>query len=222
MPKEPYNHKSMLGKHLLEETKKLIGNKIRGIKRSEETKQRIRLAKLGKPHFQSLETKKKIGLSQIGKKFTEETKAKMRLLKLGKKQSEETRQKRSNLMMGHFVSDETRNKISKIHKGRKCPWAKPPIMFGKNNPRWKGGVTLINEQIRKSLEYRLWRKAVFERDNYTCIFCGQCGGDLEADHIKPFSDYPELRFAIDNGRTLCVNCHHKTETFGFNYWLKRL
>jgi len=81
---------------------------------------------------------------------------------------------------------------------------------------WNGGVTPINEKIRKSKEYNLWRKAVFERDNWTCIWCGQVGGKLNADHIKPFSLFPELRFAIDNGRTLCISCHRKTDTYGGN------
>ena len=85
---------------------------------------------------------------------------------------------------------------------------------------WKGGITTINQKIRRSREYRLWRIAVFERDNYTCIFCGCVGGRLNADHIKPFALFPELRFAIDNGRTLCDDCHRKTETFGGKFLAK--
>jgi len=76
------------------------------------------------------------------------------------------------------------------------------------------GKTPEAQKIRMSKEYRIWRKAVFERDDYTCVFCGQHGGKLNADHIKRFSDFPELRLAIDNGRTLCEECHKKTDTFG--------
>jgi len=60
-----------------------------------------------------------------------------------------------------------------------------------------------------SFEYKLWRTAVFERDKYTCVWCGH-KGYVEADHIKPFALFPELRFAIDNGRTLCRPCHVTT------------
>ncbi len=84
---------------------------------------------------------------------------------------------------------------------------------GEKHPNWKGNKSEI-ERLRKSVEYQLWRKSVFERDNYTCIWCGDNrGGNLEADHIKPFALFPELRFAIDNGRTLCVECHKKTSTY---------
>ncbi len=97
-------------------------------------------------------------------------------------------------------------------------------MKGERNPSWKGGVSKVHQRIRNSLEYKIWRKAVFERDNFTCRFCGIRGGELNADHIKPFAYFPELRFAIDNGRTLCVKCHRTTylENFkGISYPKKR-
>ena len=89
------------------------------------------------------------------------------------------------------------------------------IRKGSEINTWKGGITPINEKIRKSVEYKLWRQAIFEKDNFTCIWCGKRGGDLEVDHIKPFALFPELRFAIDNGRTLCKECHGKT----FKNWM---
>lgn len=85
---------------------------------------------------------------------------------------------------------------------------------GEKSHLWKGGITPINHKIRTSLEYKLWRESVFTRDNFTCIWCGdKTSGNLNADHIKPFAYFPELRFAIDNGRTLCIDCHKTTETY---------
>ena len=98
--------------------------------------------------------------------------------------------------------------------GKKCKGvAHSSNMRGKNNPGWKGGISSQNAIIRGSYEYKLWREAVFKRDNWTCIWCNARGGELNADHIKPFALYPELRFAIDNGRTLCVECHKTTNTY---------
>jgi len=60
---------------------------------------------------------------------------------------------------------------------------------------------------RTRIEYRLWREAVFARDNWTCKKCNKTGGRIHPHHIFNFANYIELRFAIDNGITLCVKCH---------------
>jgi len=62
-------------------------------------------------------------------------------------------------------------------------------------------------RIRKSSEYKLWRKSVFERDNFTCQKYGVSGGLLRAHHINNFADFPEIRLAIDNGITLSKIAH---------------
>ena len=93
-------------------------------------------------------------------------------------------------------------------------------MTGANNPNWKGGVSKKNKTERQlameKIEYKLWRRSVFERDNFTCQFCGERGSRLNADHIKPWILFPELRYAIDNGRTLCEECHRGTKTYRLN------
>jgi 5-methylcytosine-specific restriction endonuclease McrA len=90
---------------------------------------------------------------------------------------------------------------------------------GERSGAWRGGLTEIHYRIRRSQRYAHWRTAVFVRDNFTCQMC--CARSvagarvrLEADHIKPFADFPDLRFDVDNGRTLCSSCHRKTPTWG--------
>lgn len=85
---------------------------------------------------------------------------------------------------------------------------------GSKSHLWEGGKTSRALIIRSSSKYKKWRTSVFERDNYTCVICNVRGGKLNADHIKPFSIYPELVFDINNGRTLCFSCHTKTDTWG--------
>jgi len=114
------------------------------------------------------------------------------------------KEKISRKLKGRHVSPKT--EFKKEHKHSEG------MNKGENNPNWKGGISLINLRIRVSKEYRLWKKAVFERDNYTCIWCGK-KEFICADHIKSFSQFPELRFAIDNGRTLCRDCHKTTSNY---------
>lgn len=119
--------------------------------------------------------------------------------------TEEAKEKVRRFQTGRKHTPETIEKLRRAKLGKTGELA--------NN--WQGGITPINNKIRASAEYKLWREAVFARDGYKCIWCGDDrGGNLNADHIKPFYLFPELRFAIDNGRTLCEPCHRTTETYG--------
>lgn len=79
---------------------------------------------------------------------------------------------------------------------------------GKSNANWKGGLTTIIKGIRRSPEYYQWRKAVLERDNHICRDC-QTRENLDAHHIQSIVEYPEGIFDVDNGLTLCKDCHDK-------------
>jgi len=87
------------------------------------------------------------------------------------------------------------------------------IHSGNRNPNWQGGIYPENLRARRTAEYRNWKMAVLERDGHKCIECGAIE-HLQVDHIKPFALFPELRTILDNGRTLCADCHRKTETWG--------
>ena len=91
----------------------------------------------------------------------------------------------------------TREKMSKAHRGEKSHF-------------WKGGITEGNQIIRNSFKYAIWRNEIYKRDRWTCRMCGKkCGKDIIAHHLKLFSEFPELRFDVDNGITLCRSCHKK-------------
>lgn len=85
--------------------------------------------------------------------------------------------------------------------------------IGADNASWKGGITPVNLGIRSSYQMDTWRRAVFARDDYTCRHCGVRGGRLHAHHVLAFSRYPEKRFDVDNGLTLCAPCHKLTDNY---------
>lgn len=116
-----------------------------------------------------------------------------------------------------YCSLDCNYKNTSLKKGHQT-WNKglEGYMAGEKNSMWKGGITPLVRKLRASTAMKLWRKAIFERDNYACGECGNRGGKLNAHHVKHFSTYPELRFIISNGMTLCESCHenqHENSTF---------
>jgi 5-methylcytosine-specific restriction endonuclease McrA len=114
----------------------------------------------------------------------------------GRVEDEEHKKWRMRNTVGRVKSIEERKKLSKANSGPK----------GSN---WQGGISPKNKKIRKSLEFKLWREAVFARDGWCCQKCGKKGGYLHPHHILNFAEFVKLRFAIDNGITLCIYCHNK-------------
>jgi hypothetical protein len=119
--------------------------------------------------------------------------------------SEETKQKLSNITKEQWkdgVPEEYRIKSSCVRRG---------ISVEEFD-----GFATDNDQRKNRGERNLhleWRRQIFERDNYTCQLCGiksGCGHRLilNAHHIKHWKDYPELRRDLNNGVTLCKDCHN--------------
>lgn len=154
---------------------------------------------------------------------------------LGKHHTTETRQKISVALTGTKHSEETIRKrtlsIKKSYEGRisylkgKQAWNKGIPMSeitkkrlslsligktaGEKNVRWiKDRTKLKATQKRNDSAYYEWRKQVWLRDNYKCkIVNPDCKGIIEAHHILGWSEFPELRYQLNNGITLC-HAHH--------------
>lgn len=107
---------------------------------------------------------------------------------------------------------------------------KRPNSQGEKSHFWKGGVTKLNKQIRNLVEYKNWRFSVFSRDDFTCQHCKKTKSkyvQIHADHIVSLARIilkenikntnDALRCSIlwdlDNGRTLCIDCHKKTDSW---------
>ena len=170
---------------------------------------------------------KRSGDKRKGIKFTEEHKSNIGLNSASKKP--ENRLKNSLRMIGNKNllgkrfkrSEETIKKLSESHRGDKAY-------------NYKGGQ-IINLQIRASFKYRQWVSDVFTRDNFICQECGKRGGKLEAHHTKSFSDIIneykvktleealscEELWNINNGQTLCKECHKLTDNYGTKLFNRR-
>lgn len=116
------------------------------------------------------------------------------------KHTEEAKQKIREKILGTHPSLETIKKLSESHIGKFC---------GEKHPQWiKDRTKLSRCGEKQGFEYNKWRKEVYTRDNWKCrIFNGDCIGRIEAHHIFNWVDYPELRYEVGNGITLC-HYHH--------------
>ena len=130
-------------------------------------------------------------------------------------------------MLGKKHTKEIRKKISEIKKlnpirywlGKQRPdvserYKIHPIgKKGEEHWNWNGGITPLNKKLRAHSKWKIWREAIFLRDNFTCQNknCSYCqnkiGAMLHPHHIKPLSIYPELVFDINNGITYCAEFH---------------
>lgn len=152
------------------------------------------------------EVVKWLGDANRGRKFTEEHKKKIGLALKG----------RPSVNKGRKLSKEIKEKIA----------SRTPN--GSNSRLWRGGITPLTKAIRMGFEYRQWRSDIFTRDNFTCVLCNKKGGYLEADHypkgfaeifyeykIKTLEEAIECEefWNINNGRTLCLDCHKKTDNY---------
>ena len=199
---------------------------LKGYKAPLEVRRKLAKIVTGRKH--SLETRKKIQDANKGEKC----------YLYGKHLSEETRKKISDANKKKRLTKEQKKRLSEVNKGNKgCLGYHHPLEYLKNlsnsrkgekNPRWRGGISSVNQQVHNSDQYVQWRTRVYLRDDFTCQECGQRGGNIEAHHKKPFSVLmQEVRdcmplfdlytacmlytpmWDVSNGKTLCKSCHGK-------------
>ncbi len=99
---------------------------------------------------------------------------------------------------------------AKIFCSRKCL---NEYQIEENHPCWKGG-----HPRRRGGRYTIWSRSVIARDKKTCLKCGS-KRKLNAHHVKPWKSFPNLRFEISNGLTLCVKCHREVHSKKLYPWV---
>lgn len=126
-----------------------------------------------------------------------------------------------NLECKRYIDKNKRNKGRQktcgskecIYKAQNNPEVvKKKVHHGSEHPLWIPDRSKV--KFRPRYEMTKWQKDVFERDNYTCQVCGQYGGKLQAHHILGYNQFPLHRFDVNNGITLCILCHKKTDNYG--------
>lgn len=157
-----------------------VGKWMKGRKLSAETKAKISKYQQENPNS---------GRFVKGMVMSEEVKEKIRIAQKGK--------------MPKFIPDNLgvrrdqsfKDKRREYMLGNKCAWIEDRSKLKKRDER-------------NDVAYQEWRKSVWSRDGFICRLRDvNCGGRIEAHHILSWRNFPELRYEINNGITLC-HAHH--------------
>ncbi|MDO8659507.1 MAG: hypothetical protein Q7K54_02800 [Candidatus Parcubacteria bacterium] len=130
--------------------------------------------------------------------------------KVGKtKENDERVRKQSESLKKHWQE----NEHPKPNLGKKASLETRKLMssqrIGSKNGNWKGGLTVLKRGMKRSWDYTHWRREVLKHDNHICRKCGKEGSRV-AHHILSYQKYTLYRFDVNNGITLCNECHLKT------------
>jgi len=107
--------------------------------------------------------------------------------------------------------------ITPYGKGKVCNTCQGLMMRGERHHNWTGGADNPLLALRRCAEMTEWKKAVHERDDWTCLICGTRGGKLNAHHILPLRDRQDLAYVVSNGITLCEQHHRPTIAHEYEY-----
>lgn len=118
----------------------------------------------------------------------------------------------------YIRTDEIKKKMSEAKKGKPNPHKG---LRGSANHFWRGGITPKNILIRTSTEYKEWKERILKRDDYTCQYCLNQGGNLHVHHLIKFSKDKKLQMTMKNGITICKPCHWKLHGLTSKKFLKQ-
>lgn len=139
--------------------------------------------------------------SQKGIVASEDTRKLWSEQRTGRKCFAETRKKLSEVGKGREVSLETRTKLSNTKTG-----------LNRSVEEYQEYLNSIEEEGRrekqgKNYQAKMWSLSVKKRDKFICQKCGS-NKNLCAHHVESWSICPEKRFEVENGLTLCFECHN--------------
>ena len=192
---------------------------------SDETKEKMSVSRMG--HSVSEETKQRISEAHRGKSFTDAHKQHLR-----DNHADFSGDKSGRWKIGTYITCEQCGKVKRVKRSwgnttrfcsRACKYLWQSInLVGDKSAKWKGGLTTEQASLYNSALYKKWRYSVFVRDDFTCQECKAHGVKLNAHHILPYRDWkaPEYTLNVNNGITLCEDCHRLTVWHEYDFFSK--